>query len=326
MPDESLATPTWRQIALAQSGVISRAQLRGAGVTHKQTERWIRAERWQRLAPQVVGTTTGELTELQRMWLGVLHGGTGALVAGVHAAERAGLKHWRRDEITVLTPYREGPTTPLDGFRFIRTRRPLTTLVSTLPGPPTCRLNPAVLLFASREPHMRTAQGILAACVQQRLTTAEALAGWLKRLNAIPRERLMSEWLAEIAGGAQSVAELDVNRMCRRFGLALPMRQTKRRDASGRVRYTDCEWRCADGSTLVLEVEGTFHMDVGQWEDDIARQRDLTATDVRLIRCTNRELRDRPEPIADALLRLGVPRAVTSAPREMGSSASQPQA
>ncbi|GAA3646315.1 hypothetical protein GCM10022237_02270 [Nocardioides ginsengisoli] len=61
--------------------------------------------------------------------------------------------------------------------------------------------------------------------------------------------------LAEIAGGAQSAAEIDVRRMCRAAGLAAPSRQRPRRDSSGRLRFTDCEWRLADGQVLVLEVD-----------------------------------------------------------------------
>src|SRR5690242_11511725 len=47
-------------------------------------------------------------------------------------------------------------TGPLPGYRFFRTRRPLAVLVGT--GElPVCRLEPAVLMFAAREPHLRTA-------------------------------------------------------------------------------------------------------------------------------------------------------------------------
>ena len=96
-----------------------------------------------------------------------------------------------------------------------------------------------------------------------------------------------------------------MRRMCRRFGLALPDRQVKRRDSTGRLRFTDCEWRLPDGRTLVLEVDGGFHMDAEHWEDDIARQRGLTATDRLVIRCTSRELRDEPERVARDLRLLG---------------------
>lgn len=151
--------------------------------------------------------------------------------------------------------------------------------------------------------------GILAASVQQRRTTPEQLAEWLDRLAPLPGSRRLRATLIEIAGGADSVAELDVTRMCRAAGLAKPLRQVRRRDSDGRWRYTDCEWRLADGRTLMLEVDGIFHMDVEQWEDDLARQRALAASDRLTVRCTSREVRDEPDRIAEHLRLLGVPRA-----------------
>jgi len=166
-----------------------------------------------------------------------------------------------------------------------------------------------VLLWAAEQDKVRTIRGVLAAVVQQRLATAEQLVVALDRLDRLKHATEMRTTLTEIAGGAQSVAELDVRRMCRRYGIVLPRRQVKRHDADGRMRYTDCEWRLADGRTMVLEVDGIFHMDVGQWEDDLSRQRALSGTDRVIVRCTSRELRDDDERVARDLIRLGVPRA-----------------
>jgi len=83
----------------------------------------------------------------------------------------------------------------------------------------------------------------------------------------------------------------------------------RRRDSDGRLRFTDCEWRLADGRILTLEVDGAFHMDVEHWEEDLARQRALTATDRLIVHCTSRELRDDPERVATHLKMLGVPHA-----------------
>lgn len=105
------------------------------------------------------------------------------------------------------------------------------------------------------------------------------------------------------------MAEIDIRRLCRRLGLAMPRRQVRRLDASGRLRFTDCEWRLPDGRILVLEIDGSFHMDVEHWEDDLARQRGLIAVDRLVVRCTARELRDEPERLAHDLIALGVPAA-----------------
>lgn len=297
-------------MAAAQGGLLARSQLAALGAGPQLIRRRVAAERWQELSPRVIAMFTGTPTPEQRLWLGVLHAEPErAVVAGVAAAALAGLRGWEREEIPILVPYDRGRPQPLTGFAFQRTRRDLRSLRSRATGVPRCRVEPAVLLFAARERSERSAKGVLAATVQQRLSDPTRLWAELVTLGPLRRQKLFADVLAEIAGGAQSVAELDVRRMCRRFGLAPPRRQVKRRDATGRVRFTDCEWLLADGRTLVLEVDGSFHMDVDHWEDDLARQRALAATDRVAIRCTSREVRDEPAGVARDLVRLGVPRA-----------------
>ncbi|GAB2982696.1 hypothetical protein [Nocardioides montaniterrae] len=135
------------------------------------------------------------------------------------------------------------------------------------------------------------------------------MSDWLDRLHPLPQSARLRAALDEIAGGAQSVGELDVRRLCKRFGLAPPARQVRRRDMHGRWRFTDCEWVLPDGRILVLEVDGAFHMNVEQWEEDLARQRALSDPHRLVIRCTTRELRDVPERVAHDLRLLGVPAA-----------------
>ncbi|MFT4288996.1 hypothetical protein [Nocardioides sp.] len=303
-----MAAEEWRGTAVAQAGVITRAQLAAAGVDRWAVAHRVRSERWQLVSSLVVATFTGTLTRDQLMWAGVLHGGPGAMVGGLTAAELAGLRNWRRDVVTILLPYGNGRPSPVEGVEFVRTRR-TATLRDAERQPPRCRLEPAVLLAAARGPSERAARGVLAAVVQQQLTTPEALAGWLDKLAPLRRAPLLRVTLADISGGAQSVAEIDVARMCRTYGLALPTRQVKRRDSTGRWRFTDCEWRLPDGRTLVLEVDGGFHMDAESWEEDIARQRALTSPDRLVVRCTSRELRDEQDSVARDLAMLGVPRA-----------------
>lgn len=299
----------WREVALAQGGLITSVQLRTAGVSRSRTAYRVAHERWQWAGPGIICTTTGELTASQRLWLGVLHAGDGSLIAGTHALELAGLEKWSRPDVTVLVPYASAVPKPLPGFRFVRSRRDLAAMRSVADGVPRCRVEPAALLFAAGERSARTAQGLLAAVVQQRLTSPVLLYEWLGELRPLRRAGLFREVLGEIAGGAQSLAELDVKRMCRTYGLAPPMRQVKRRDREGRIRFTDCEWQLPDGRILVLEVDGMFHMDIDSWEDDLARQRALSGGDRIIVRCTSRELRDDPARVARDLKALGVPRA-----------------
>lgn len=125
-------------------------------------------------------------------------------------------------------------------------------------------------------------------------------------MRPLRRARLFRAALAEIAGGADSLAELDLARLCRRAGLPRPRRQIRRQDSAGKIRFTDCEWLLPDGRTLVLEIDGAFHMDVRHWQDDLARHRRLSAQDRVIIRCTARELRENPDQVAADLKRHGL--------------------
>ena len=296
----------WRKVADAQEGLLSRRQLNELGIDRWRVRNQIAAGRWAERSPMVISTTTGQLSREQMMWLGVLHAGPQALVGGLTAAEVAGLRNWHRDEVTVLIPD-ELEVEDVPGIDFHRTRRRLDLMRSPGPGLPVCRVEPAILLFGAYQRSRRTAQGAVAAVVQQRLSEPVALIHWVNAMRPLRWAPMFREVIGDIAGGSQSVAELDVVRMCRDHGLALPGRQLKRLDADGRMRFIDCEWRLPDGRVIVLEVDGSFHMDSQHWEDDLARQRHLSAPDRLMVRCTARELREEPWHVARDLRRLGVP-------------------
>lgn len=292
-------------LAHAQAGMVARRQLRHRGMTWSGVEAHLTAERWAERSAVVVSAFTGELTREQRAWLGVLHAGPPAIVGGYTALELHGLKNWHRDDITVLVDDEEH-LEPVEGIDWFRTRRPLDVWHSKKHDLPVARVEPAALLCAAYEPNWRTAQGLLAAVVQQRLTTPRDLREQLERMKPLRRAPRFRTLLSDIEGGAQSLAEVDVKRMCLDHGLPLPTRQKRRKDRSGKWRYTDCEWELPDGRTLVLEIDGAFHMDVEHWEHDIQRQRGLATPGRVIARCTAREVRDEPFQLAADLRSLGL--------------------
>ena len=296
------------ELLTSQQQMVARRQLLPLGIEWEGVRDQVRARRWVVHTPRVVGTTTGALTWEQRCWLAVLHAGPRSLLGGLSAAEVLGLTGWHRETITVLVDD-ELAFEPVEGVRFFRSRRPFELLRSPRPGIPGGRLEPSVLLWAAYEAPTRAAHGILAAAVQQRLTTAERLIEWVDLLRPLRRAGSFKRTLGDIAGGAQSGAELDVRRMCRRFALRLPDRQRPRRDRAGKRRWTDCEWDLPDGSVLVLEVDGSFHVEVMAWNADIKRARSITTRQRVVVRCTAYELRHETPDVARDLIALGVPRA-----------------
>jgi very-short-patch-repair endonuclease len=152
------------------------------------------------------------------------------------------------------------------------------------------------------------ARTVIAAACQQRLVTPEELTGVLDALPRVRRRQLILTTVADVAGGAQALAELDLVRLCRRFGLPEPELQEKRRDASGRTRYLDAYWR---RWRLHVEVDGAHHMNAGQWERDMRRQNEVWIAGDRILRFPAWLVRRRPEEvakvIADALRAAGWP-------------------
>ena len=115
---------------------------------------------------------TGGLSSDEALWVGVLHAGDGAVLSHLTAAKRAGLRWIGDDTIHVLTP-RGDVVLPLDGYYFHQTRRPVPRWLKPVSGPPRLPVEYAALLAAERDHNVRRALGLIVACVQQELTTAE---------------------------------------------------------------------------------------------------------------------------------------------------------
>ncbi|MGG5259279.1 hypothetical protein [Phycicoccus avicenniae] len=301
----------WTELAERQAGALAWRQLHELGVTRSLVRNKLASGRWARRTESVLTTTTGPLSDEQRHWVAVLHCGPDAMLGGLTALGLHGLSRWERDEVCVIVRNADS-FEPVDGISLFRTRR----RPAVLRGEhdlPRCRVEPAALLWAAHEPHPRSASGLLAAVVQQGLTTPERLLTWVDILRPLRRAGAFRELLHDIEGGAQSLGEVDVARLCRTWGLVAPHRQRCRVDRSGRQRFTDCEWDLPDGRVLVLEVDGAFHLDVEQYTDDVRRQRGLTTPERSVIRCTTEELRREPWSVGADLVALGVPRVAAPA-------------
>ncbi|HEU5266607.1 MAG TPA: hypothetical protein VFU35_07895, partial [Jatrophihabitans sp.] len=163
---------------------------------------------------------------------------------------------------------------------------------------------PAALLRAGatfRSP--LPACGLLAAAVQQRLTTAGSLR---EAVDAAPRVRhraLLRLAIADIEGGSEALSEIDFVRLCRRHGIPEPVRQAVRLDSSGRRRYLDASWRRPDGRMVVVEVDGALHLAPRQWWDDQLRQNELALSDALVLRYPTAVLRTEEHLVARQLIR-----------------------
>ena len=242
--------------------------------------RWRLAKgRWQQPCRGVVVAHSGPLTEQQRLWTAVLWAGRGAVLAGLTAAWLEGFRGFTDREalerpVYVLAPAKRSVRKQPSGL-------PVIVHYSTVLGPddvhplrqpPRTRIARS-LVDAAWMATDRGAQAVLAAGVQQQLVRVKHLTRVVEANQRLYRRRLVTATLGDIAGGAQALSELDFTRLVvRAYQLPEPDRQHCREDSSGRRRYLDAVW---EKQKVVVEIDGSQHMDALQYWDDMDRDNNL---------------------------------------------------
>jgi hypothetical protein len=154
-----------------------------------------------------------------------------------------------------------------------------------LVGVPTrTNVERSALDAASWTPNPRACAGILAAAVQQRLTTGARLLDALEKAGPIRHRPLIRRTLEDIEGGAQALSEIDIGRLCRQNGLRVTARQVIRLDAAGRRRYLDGYVTGPNGKQVAFEVDGAVHLAVRSYWDDMERSNELLIAGVGQLR------------------------------------------
>lgn len=199
---------------------------------------------WRWLLPGIVLLLPTEATDDQRLRAALLRGGTGAMVTGLWAARRHGLKQLPEPgDVHVLVPDQREITSV--GFTVIErtTRLPRPATLSGIPVAPAYR---AALDAARRMRDYDSIQALLADAVQRRRCTLEQLDRELsrgsQRGSALPRRAL-----AALIGGAESVAEADAWELWKLAGLP------------------DAEW-----NATVFDEQGEYVAKPDAWCDDVA--------------------------------------------------------
>lgn len=138
---------------------------------------------------------------------------------------------------------------------------------------------------------------LITAC-QQRCVMPSQVLEVLADLPKVRRRRLMRTTLADISGGAQALAEIDLLELCRRFRLPLPDQQVRRADDDGRNRYLDAYWK---RWRLQVEIDGAHHMTAEHWAADMLRQNEVWIAGDRILRFPAWYVRERPSEVARQL-------------------------
>lgn len=259
-------------LAEDQAGVLSRRQLYALGVTRWQVKARISAKRWQRTGRQTISTTTGELTEQARRWVGLLETGPRAALAGITALQAAGLRNLTEATLHVIVPKSSTPLKP-PGVRVHESRRFREQDVLSngirRERPAVAAVHAALWAVSDRQAVL-----FLVAPVQQRLVTAQEVASALAAVRRHRRRDLLRTVLADIADGAQSLHELDVASGLRRRGLPQPSRQVVVQLSAGRA-YLDMEW---EEHGVALELDGSQHEEAGARVADAFRDLEVATS------------------------------------------------
>lgn len=286
-----------------QAGVLARSQLRAVGISLHQTENRIASHRWFAIGRNVVVLQNAPLTNQQREWVAVLLPDKVAALAGLTAAAAAGLRGFEADEVHILV--RHGTHTGFPSWvRVHESRRFTDDDIAPASAPPRTRTPRAVIDAATWSARPRRACAILCAAVQQRLVTADQLAVELQRAGHIRHVAIMRDILGDIAGGGHTLAEIDMGKLARRAGLGPPRRQRLRRERGGKVRWLDMEFDLPDGTVLVVEVDGSAHMQIESWVDDSDRQNEIVIDRRPVLRYPSITVRLNDERVVDQLRRM----------------------
>jgi len=308
--------PHLQRAAMDQHGVLHRGQLRGLGCSPALVAGQIAADRWTAVGQKVVLLQNAPPRRQQVMWIAVLDAGWPAALGSHTALELAGFRSLAREaQVLHLIVPRGHKVTRLDGVQVHESRRLASEQIVRTHGLPRTDSARSTLDAAAWQPFPRFACLMVAAAVQQRVTSPVALDHAMREVGQIRHKAYLRLAIADVAGGSESLGELDLMAVCRRFRLARPTRQSFRRDRHGRRRYLDAEWPLPTGEIVVLEIDGAHHFEVSHWQDDIRRERSIVVSGRRVLRATAFEIRLEPAAVVGDLIALGVPRSDLSEPQ-----------
>lgn len=222
-------------MADAAFGVVSRDQLRDAGVSRHQIHIHVQAGRFRLLGVVAVPVlAAGWCDERSPIIAVVANAGPSAWADGESALILVGLRGRAPDAVHVS----HARTTRAAAGDAVQYHAPVVTPMTF--SLPTRRAHPAAaeVRAASWARSDRAAATLLSMTVQQRLARPEAMLDPLRLQPKIERRALIAQVLGDVADGSQSLGELDFIAMCRRRGLPKPDRQVLREGVGGRL-YLD---------------------------------------------------------------------------------------
>jgi very-short-patch-repair endonuclease len=286
-------------IATRQHRVITRGQLRGAGLTDDAILRWTRAGRIRRALRGVYLVGGGALSERGRIQAAVLASGRGAVASHRSAAFLLGIGERSPRVIDVIAPRQGGRQ--IDGIRVHGVAYPSRHELVRVSGIVCTSVARTVVDLAGvyGEAGLRgTFERAAAAGVLDLSAIQEVLEAGGKRRGAPALRRVIEEWrpVAETARYAtvRSLFEAKLLPLVDAAGLPMPRINAPVRTAE-RVLEVDLLW---DDEHFVVEADSRrHHATEVAFERDHKRDLELLEVHYEVLRVTWRQVEDEPERV-----------------------------
>ena len=290
------------EVAAAQHGVVTLAQLRAIGFAPSTVRARVAAGRLHRLHDGVYAVGHPGVGAHGRWLAAVLACGPGAVLSHLSAAALWGIRPSQSTVIDVSSGTRAGRSRP--GIRAHRGAGIAPAEITMVAGIPCTGIARTIVDVAAL-----LAPGALEYTIHRAQTAGlldrEELAGVLARAplraGAGRVRRIVS---LELPGEdrARSRLERRLLRICQRAGLPPPRVNAWIALDGGHGLEVDFCW---PEQRLVVETDGaTFHRTARALENDAARDRSLTLEGWRVVRFTDRQVSEDPVRVAAQLRRL----------------------
>jgi len=270
-------------VAAGQGGVVSRQQLREAGISREVVRQQLRARRWQRAFPGAYVLFTGPLPPVTRVWAALVYAGENAIASHQTAAWLDELVDSPPDRVDALVPHgrRQRKRGSRPGVRVRQTRH-LDHRRHPAALPPRTRIEDTVLDMCDDAVTSERVVGPVISACQRRLTTAARIRDRLRARKRARWRRLLQDLLDDVVDGVASPLERryrdDVERPH-----GLPRGQRNRAESeSGQRRYRDVRygrWHA------IVELDGrAAHPDEWRERDDLRDAEALADEGARTVR------------------------------------------
>lgn len=261
---------SWQEVAVAQAGLLSRAQALRCGLNRAAVAHRLATGRWVRAMPGVYRVFTGESSPLADAWAAVLYAGAGASLDAAPSLWLSGVLPQPPPQWAVLVPaHRRVVAQP--GSPVTVSRR-LGSWTHPSASPPRLRVETAVLRATQLCSTVEQVVDVVVLATSSRRTTAARLTAEARAWPRLRWRALLDQLVSEVEDGVASPLE---RRWRTDVEIAHALPRGRRNVAvviAGRRRYRDLRY---EPSGVVVELDGrTAHPTAAAFRD---RERDNAA-------------------------------------------------